>query len=182
MNHSNYTVGWICALEEVELPAATAMLDEEHSPLPRHQQESNLYTLGTIEGHNVAIACLPAGRYGTNAAAVAAQNMLRTFPSIRFGLMVGIGGGVPSPSHDIRLGNVVVSQPTNTNGGVVQYDLGKSLVNEDFVIKGHLDAPPAVLLNGIALLKGRHKRRDPEVGKYIRCMLEENPKMTAEFG
>jgi hypothetical protein len=39
----------------------------------------------------------------------------------------GIGGGIPSDEEDdIRLGDVVVSKPTATFGGVmVQYDMGK---------------------------------------------------------
>jgi nucleoside phosphorylase len=44
-------------------------------------------------------------------AAVSATRMLSTFNSIRFGLMVGIGGGVPSADTDIRLGDVAMSQP-----------------------------------------------------------------------
>jgi hypothetical protein len=54
--------------------------------------------------------------------------MRSTFPAIRFGLMVGIGGGVPSKKIDIRLGDVVVSKPTaGTFGGVLQYDFGKTI-------------------------------------------------------
>jgi ankyrin repeat domain-containing protein 50 len=33
--------------------------------------------------------------------------------------MVGIGGGVPIEAHDIRLGDVAVSQPARTFGGVI---------------------------------------------------------------
>jgi hypothetical protein len=57
------------------------------------------------------MACLPAGMYGTNSAATVANNMLRTFTGIPFGLMVGIGGGIPNLNQgwDIRLGDVVVS-------------------------------------------------------------------------
>jgi len=57
--------------------------------------------------------------------AVATQ-MKATFRSVRFGLMVGIGGGVPSTDSDIRLGDVVVSQPHQGYGGVVQYDFVKA--------------------------------------------------------
>jgi len=66
------------------------------------------------------MACLPAGVDGNNAAAPVATNMLRTFTGLRFGLMVGIGGGIPNLDNrvDIRLGDVVVSQPDKTNGGV----------------------------------------------------------------
>jgi hypothetical protein len=40
--------------------------------------------------------------------------------------MVGIGGGVPSEKADVRLRDVVISQPDKQHGGVVQYDFGKT--------------------------------------------------------
>lgn len=39
--------------------------------------------------------------------------------------MVDVGGGVPSARLDIRLGDVVISQPYMQHGGVVQYDFGE---------------------------------------------------------
>ncbi|OCK95648.1 uncharacterized protein K441DRAFT_555880, partial [Cenococcum geophilum 1.58] len=54
------------------------------------------YTLGRIAEHNVVIACLPAGQMGPAFVAVVATRTQLTFPPARFGLMVGIGGGVPS--------------------------------------------------------------------------------------
>ena len=102
-----YTVGWVCALP-VELAAATELLDEEHENIPQDPKDTNLYTLGRISEHNVVLACLPAGQAGTNPAAAVAVELKSKFPSIRFGLMVGIGGGVPSDEADIRLGDVVV--------------------------------------------------------------------------
>ncbi len=41
------------------------------------------------------IACLPAGSTGKAAAATVAKDMLRSFKAIRFGLLVGVGGGAP---------------------------------------------------------------------------------------
>src|SRR5947208_2830838 len=117
----DYTVGWVCALS-IELAAAADMLDEEHQDLPQDATDTNLYTLGRIGEHNVVIACLPAGQTGTNSAAAVAFQMKSKFTSIRFGLLVGIGGGVPSAGTDIRLGDVVISQPHMQHGGVVQYD------------------------------------------------------------
>ena len=38
---------------------------------------------------------------------------------IRFGLMVGIGGGVPTEEMDMRLGDIAVSKPGLNDGGVV---------------------------------------------------------------
>ena len=120
LTNDNYTVGWICALE-VELAASEAMLDEEHPDLPCDNSDSNAYTLGRIGEHNVVLACLPAGTTGTSAAATVATNLLRSFPKIRFGLMVGVGGGAPSspsddPRKDLHLGDVVVSNPDGDYG------------------------------------------------------------------
>src|SRR2546423_6522935 len=106
----DYTVGWVCALP-VELAAAAGMLDEEHQDLPQDVNDTNLYTLGRIGEHNTVIACLPAGQTGNNSAAAVAVRMKLRFTSIRFGLMVGIGGGVPSGEADVRLGDVEISRP-----------------------------------------------------------------------
>lgn len=69
------------------------------------------------------------GMTGKVNAATTALSMVREITSIRFCLMVGIGGGVPYPERhpdkQVRLGDVVISLPTGTTGGVVQYDLGK---------------------------------------------------------
>jgi nucleoside phosphorylase len=115
--NSDYTVGWICALE-VELAASQAMLDEEHPELPQAENDTNAYTLGQIGRHNVVLACLPLGTAGVSAAATVARDLLRSFPRVRFGLMVGVGGGAPSsdPRQDIRLGDVVVGTPKGNNG------------------------------------------------------------------
>src|SRR5205085_8648875 len=118
LRHLDYTVGWICALPS-ELTAAMAMLDERHSALGQHPADHNHYTLGRMGQHNVVIAGLPVGQKGNNSAATVATRMRYSFEGIRFGLMVGIGGGVPSKEHDIRLGDVVVSKPGPQNGGVV---------------------------------------------------------------
>lgn len=111
-----YAVGWVCALP-IETAVAKAMLDETYRALPLiNVKDTNAYTLGRIAEHNVVIASLPGGSYGTTSAAVTASNMLSSFPNIRFGLMVGIGGGIPSEENDVRLGDVVVSKPTETYG------------------------------------------------------------------
>ena len=115
--NNDYTVGWICALE-VELAASQAMLDREHPDLLQAENDTNTYTLGRIGRHNVVLACLPSGTTGISAAAIVARDLLRSFPRVRFGLMVGVGGGAPSndPRQDIRLGDVVVSTPKGNYG------------------------------------------------------------------
>ncbi|KAL4986746.1 nucleoside phosphorylase domain-containing protein [Aspergillus falconensis] len=160
----DYTVGWVSALP-VELAAAAEMLDEEHPELPHDPNDDNIYTLGRIGHHNVVLACLPAGRHGTTPAATVAIQMRAKFPGIRFGLMVGVGGGVPR-STDIRLGDVVVSQPSAEHGGVVQYDSGTATAS-GFVRKGFLNAPPPILLNALSKLRANHLRHRSKVMEHL---------------
>ncbi len=57
---------------------------------------------------------------GNDAAASACANLVRSFPSVRCLLMVGIAAGVPSPDRPgrhVRLGDIVVA-----SWGVVEYD------------------------------------------------------------
>ncbi|KNG79981.1 kinesin light chain 1 and, partial [Aspergillus nomiae NRRL 13137] len=148
----DYTVAWICALP-LEMAAAKAMLDEVHPPLPQPDTDHNVYTLGRVSSHNVVVACLPGGVYGTISATAVASHMVSTFRSIQFGLMVGIGGGVPSQSADIRLGDIVISKPTATSSGVIQYDYGKTLRDGRFQHIGSLNKPPSVLLKAMSQLE-----------------------------
>jgi len=80
------------------------MMDEEHQDLPQDSNDNNLYALGRIGEHNVVLVCLPAGQMGTSSATAVAIQMQSKFMSLRFSLMVGIGGGIPSAESDIRLG------------------------------------------------------------------------------
>ncbi|KAH8702047.1 nucleoside phosphorylase domain-containing protein [Talaromyces proteolyticus] len=123
--HQDYTVAWVCALS-LEKAVAEAMPDEKHPSLSTNPGDGNNYILGRIFDHNVVIACLPSGVYGTTSAAKVATQIRATFESIRFSLTVGIGGGVPSAQDDIRLGDFVVSKPTRDFGGVIQFDYGKA--------------------------------------------------------
>lgn len=179
--NSEYAIGWIAALPH-ERAAAESMLDEKHgSPQSKNSQDPNIYTLGSIDGpkgkHNVVIASLPAGRYGTTAAAKAAAGMLSSFPQIKFGLMVGIGGGIPSDDNDIRLGDVVVSKPEGSFGGVRQYDCGKA-TTQGFEERGILNSPPSVLLNAVSALQGQHEMAGSIIPDLLDAMRTKYPLMS----
>lgn len=164
----------------VELAPVTAMLDERH-PCLSAQRDHNSYVLGRIFGHNVVVAVLP--ETGNNAAAVVATQLINDFPAVRFALLVGIGGGVPDLSNDIdiRLGDIVVSKPTSTFGGVVQYDMGKETV-DGFERTGTLDKPPAVLRAAVQQLVARHEMEESQVDFYLSQMITEFPKMKEKYG
>ena len=180
LSHDNYTVGWICALP-LEMAAATAMLDEIHPSLPQPPNDHNTYTLGAIEDHNAVIACLPTGVYGTTSATAVATQMLSTFPTIQFGLMVGIGGGAPSKDVDIRLGDVVVSTPTGHSSGVVQYDYGKTVSDNHFQQTGTLNKPPTILLTAVSQLIAHHRMGKKQMSGILSNALARNPKMKSHF-
>ena len=174
-----YTVGWICALQE-EVAAAKAMLDEEYE-YTMHQEhgDPNSYSFGRIKHHHVVIAGLPSGDYGASPATMVASQMLRSYPYIVVKLMVGIGGGVPSSDIDIRLGDVVVSQPHGTFGGVVQYDRGKN--HGHFERTGQLDRPPPLLLNALKSMQANQEMQEFNVRRYIHENLRNNPSMLERY-
>jgi nucleoside phosphorylase len=150
----SYTVGWICALP-CELTAARELFDACHEQLESQaKHDENNYILGRMGKHNVAIACLP--EYGTNRAAIAAKSMQSTFPNLRFGVLVGVGGGMPSAENDIRLGDIAVSLPSEQGGGVIQYDLGRREV-DGFYRRGALSKPPVLLRTAISNLRAMRK-------------------------
>ena len=210
--HGDYTVGWICALPKTELVAAGAMLDEEHPVLPAADpQDTNSYLLGKIGTHNVVIACLPAETTGKVSAATVAKDMVRSFKAVRFGLMVGIGGGAPyygvmgnndagdgepededsededseedfEDIQDIRLGDVVISLHSKSAEAVVQYDFGKSVQEKEFIhTGGKLNKPPNIVLNAVAMLQGQHERKGHKIPEQLSKMVSENPLMAAKF-
>jgi len=176
-NLESYHVGWICAVR-TEYVVACELLDEEfqNPPLPYH--DHNAYTCGRIGKHNVVVACLPQGRYGLTSAATVAKDLLRTFPAIQFGLMVGIGGGAPSAKHDIRLGDVVVTSPTGRTGGVIHYEFGQTIQDKKFNRTGSLSPPPPFLLTALQKLSALHERRGHRIAETVNQMISANARLT----
>ncbi|KAJ6095195.1 hypothetical protein N7467_002708 [Penicillium canescens] len=85
------------------------MLNEGYDrPEISEDKDNNIYVYSRIAKHYVVISCLLA---------------VRTFPRLRFALIVGIGGGALTIRNNIRLGNIVVSQLKDRFGGVIQYNL-----------------------------------------------------------
>jgi nucleoside phosphorylase len=174
LSHNDYTVACICPMG-VELAAVEGMLDEIHENLPS-SRDQNGYTLGRIGRHNIVVAVMPA--IGNHRAASVAIQLLNDFRSIRFGLLVGIGGGVPGEEEDdIRLGDVVISKPTATFGGVVQYDMGKITVGGILQRTGTLKPPPTVLIANVERLQAQQIRSGSQIPRYLATMLEKYPNM-----
>ncbi|KAL4985444.1 hypothetical protein BDW68DRAFT_144681 [Aspergillus falconensis] len=175
----DYTIAWVCALP-LEAAAARAMLEKIHSP-PQQIADPNAYEFGELNGHHIVIAYLPNGVYGTVSAAAVVSRMRLTFRRLQFGLMVGIGGGVPSKRNDIRLGDVVVSKPGGKHGGVIQYDYGKAIQGGQFEPTGILNQPPQVLLTHMSQLEAKQITGEDSISKIVGAVLEQNPNMMERF-
>ncbi|KAM0413821.1 hypothetical protein ACHAPD_007062 [Fusarium lateritium] len=174
-----YTIGWICAIR-AELVAAQELLDKELEEIvPTPENDNNNYTLGKIGEHHVVIAGLPRGQYGGTSAANAARDMVRTFPNVRIGFMVGIGGGIPT-QHDIRLGDVVVGSPTYRSGGLIQYDHGTTVQGRGINLMGSLNQPPLPVLAAITKLSAHHVRKGHNLDQTIEEVLLKNTNLIDE--
>ncbi|KAK2480748.1 hypothetical protein H9L39_06387 [Fusarium oxysporum f. sp. albedinis] len=179
-----YTVGWVCALS-TEFTAAQEQFDEEYEPheSPEHRDANdfNVYSFGKVKGHMVVVAVLPNGQYGTASAATVAKDMIRSFRNIRFGLMVGIGGGAPTKQHDIRLGDVVVSSPSPGQSGVFQYDFGKA-TKDVFQHTASHNKPPPLLLAAVAGLKTQYERKGLQIHDKVSTIVANNKRLSAKYG
>lgn len=181
LTHSDYIVGWICA-RTTELVAAQAFLDEEHEgPKYVSQHDNNSYTLGKIGKHNVVIAASPDSEFPTSSTASVVRDMLSSFPNIRIGLMVGIGGGAPSQWHDIRLGDIVVSAPRYAKGGVFQYDLGDIIQDQSFRPTGFLKLPPMFLQGAVGGLRAQYEIEGHKLEESIEGILKEKSRLRKKY-
>src|SRR5208282_78620 len=176
LTHDDYTVAWLCALP-IEKAAARNMLDELHVTPPQPEHDKNIYTFGRICGHNVVIVCQ--GDMGTTAASIVATRMDATFRKLRFGLLVGIAGGVPD-ERDVRLGDVVVSKGDGRSGGVVAHDHGKD-TPRGFESQPFLDGVPELLRNAFVELESRLMDQGSKIAEYLSEATARNPLFSA-FG
>jgi nucleoside phosphorylase len=171
-----YTVGWICAIATGYV-AAIECLDEEHGrPQYLVPQDNNDYTLGRVGSHNVAIAVLPYGEYGTASAASVATNMMHSFPNVRIRLLVGIAGGCPTEGHDVRLGDVIVSAPRDSESGVFQYDFGRTIQHQAFQHARFLNQPPTTLRTAFNGIHAQYKRNGHQLEATLVSILTKKPK------
>lgn len=174
---ARYTVGWMTVLA-CELAAAIAALDEEHGKVTI-PGDPNTYVVGTIGQHHVVISC--SAEAGVNPASTCATHMMRSFSNMRFCLLVGIGGGVPSAKHDVRLGDVVISRPGNAYGGVAFYDAAK-MTDGGLTPTGHLNRPPDVLRNAVTYLEAQRLRGDRTFEALLAQMSANEPDMLVDDG
>ncbi|KAK4072353.1 hypothetical protein Trihar35433_4417 [Trichoderma harzianum] len=100
------------------------------------------------------------------------------FPSIKFGLMVGIGGGI---APKVRLGDVVVSVPTGRYPGVVQWDYGKAEKGGEFKQIGSLNNPPALLRTALTKLRTENELSGSRIPEYLDELSQRWPRLVSKY-
>ncbi|MCJ1427555.1 hypothetical protein MMC29_005458 [Sticta canariensis] len=155
MDVSACEIGLMCALS-LELQALQAIFDEEPTPLRAGSDLNVIYHGGRIGKHYAIAACLPSGSIGSGPAGYLAGRMQDAFPSLKYRFLVGIAGGVPHQSSDIRLGDIVIGTK------IVQYDFGKQLPNGKFQRTREPFHAPSFVANFLSGLKA-----DVDVCKQI---------------
>lgn len=174
VNVNDYAIGWIAALPLEEM-AARLVLNGEYQILSQVPLgDINRYILGAINEHKIVLAVMPDGEYGKSSALSVATHMLRTFPNIRIGFMVGVGGGAPSRDNDVRLGDVVVSRKGDGKGGVFEFDYGKKHQAKPFESTSHLNSVPTSVMNTIAGLRSLDMSRINRISLEINDILAQN--------
>ena len=176
-SRDDYNIGVICALP-LERTAVESILDEHHDPLPTAPSDNNTYSFGSIGRHNIVVASLGAGDYGNVSASAVANDMRHCFKSVKYGLMVGIAGGIPRPGArdgDVRLGDIVVGC-TNGVPSVINYRLGKETTN-GFDIRSELAEPPAAIQTAVSALRTQHQREGPTYLRHLDNMFRQNPRL-----
>ncbi|KAK1849900.1 ankyrin repeat protein [Colletotrichum chrysophilum] len=117
--------------------------------------------------------------------------MVRSYPNLRFVLMVGIGGGVPTAKDDLKeageneihLGDIVVSTPSGGHGAVIQYDFGKEHQAHGFESTGYLNIPPGAILAAVTTLQSDHDLNGTNsLASKIEELLGNKPKWRKLFG
>ncbi|BCR91451.1 uncharacterized protein ACHE_70294S [Aspergillus chevalieri] len=92
--------------------------------------------------------------------------------------MVGIGGGVPK---SVRLGDVVVSTPTDEFGGVVQWDFGKVQQESTFKRTGALNRPPTELLSALTKIEKEHTMKGSKIPQYLKDLETNWPRLAPKY-
>ncbi|KAJ0419212.1 purine and uridine phosphorylase [Aspergillus carlsbadensis] len=174
----DYTIALICP-RGIVLSAAQFMLDEEHQGLPRANRDPLDYVLGSMSGHNVVLATLPAQTHSDILAASITTHLVYTFPRAELRLLVSIGGGIPSESKDMRLGDVVVSNADTTHSGVITYDFGKETTQGFVRTAQEPCGTPAALVEACMKLKHHHRANPNHIANIVDGVGRRNPSINA---
>ncbi|KAL2829430.1 purine and uridine phosphorylase [Aspergillus cavernicola] len=175
--NDKYQIAWICS-NHIEMLPASEMLDREFGEpqIPLKTDKEYAMTLGIMGNHKIVILNLLTEENGDECGSALVAELLAKFPQIRFGVMVGVGAGIPDYEgdevRDIRVGDVVVGSYKADDGGVFVYDGW-----EPYTILGTFNAPPRCLRPAVVGLQTRRGECMSRVSARINNMLEKRAHM-----
>ena len=159
-----YDIAWVCALP---IEKRVVLLDEPDDD-SMMEADGQMYKVGKIGGHNVVIGCV--GDMGTAASSKFITSLRNSFKSLRYILLVGIGGGAPGPENKVRLGDVVVSMPGKYTNAVWQYDLGAKTAGKRLnTFHSYTGHPDQVLKSAVSVLEeaALQSKENKQVGQEL---------------
>ena len=130
--------------------------------------------------HNVVLLLLAPDALTKPHAGLTAGDIAPGFSGIKLRLVVGIAGGGPSQRHDIRLGDVVVGIAPQGMGGVVQYNVHKT-VRQKMIMGDYVSTPPPVILSATKSLKKRYNREWNRIEEAVGAVLTMHPSMRETY-
>jgi nucleoside phosphorylase len=163
------TIGIITALPK-EHAAVSYLL--ENMEMFKILNDNAIYSKGYLKhksGERIPVVLACCTKYANNPASIAVTNLIRSFPSIKDIVIVGIAAGVPrpqKPSSHVRLGDIIISSGT----GVVQFDLGAQH-SADFEVRSTAPPPSARLLQAVNLLESKLLTNEFSWHEYINNFL-----------
>ncbi|KAH6889498.1 Pfs, NB-ARC and ankyrin domain protein [Thelonectria olida] len=152
----------------------TAIQHDNDSRKPRRRLAHRDYTVAWVCALPIELAAAKAMlddiHESFSGGQVVASNINRSFTCITIGLMVGIGGGVPT-KLDIRLGDVVVSNQ------VIQYDYGKTVQDGRFHRTSNPVRTPQAIMTAVAQLRAQHEVEPTKMPSFLLNVLACHPFM-----
>lgn len=184
----DYSVAWLAPVADLELLPSCLMLDEEHAtPDYDTNYDENIYTCGSMAGHNVVIATCPPGLTGNVNAGEVSGPMFKTFSAVRMAVLVGIGGGMPGskpsddPTQDVHVGDVVVGWPGDGGPACLYYEAGRFHTDGRFEMMNSIDKPDRVLLKALGQLMLDHELDRNTFHEHRKRLLESEHKQKFTF-
>ncbi|KAJ4248727.1 hypothetical protein NW762_012565 [Fusarium torreyae] len=98
----------------------------------------------------------------------AVTDLLREYPSIRAGFLIGVGAKAPRGGI-ARPGDVVVGSPRGLEPGVVQFDASRTTIHNRLSATYQMSRPPSVVQSAIASLATPSGRKEWE--RYLKNQL-----------
>ncbi|KAF5613568.1 ankyrin repeat [Fusarium subglutinans] len=183
-SRNDYIVGWVCALPLVAT-AAEAMLDSVHpdGPLDLDITDDIKFVFGRLNGYDIVLAYPSPTNQGNGSAVEIVEQVRLAFRSIRFILLIGLGGGVPHTKENISPGDVVVGRPEPGRSGLVLYEGGQVHWNSDDAgnvrSRDSSDKPSSSLLTATRKVEMNSILGNSHMRTYMSTIIDKQPTIFA---